>query len=356
MQTSRGLPKCMIALLLLLLLLPLPVLSEQGSWEQINQEQRRPEDWQQIVTSQSFPLGEATALNTQPGGATLSSLAFGQYPRMDGSTVCVPMAMEFARQHLGLSDADAAGFVFFSTTHGAYENLIGRRPGGLATIASQGMVMDETQPVDLVLATGPSAEELALAGASGVTLLCEPVCLDAFVFITHIDNPVSSLTVAQIRDIYAGRITNWSEVGGEDRRIVPYQREPNSGSQTAMETLVMQGEPLSAAEANTVSEGMGRLVSRVGEYRNDTVSLGYTYQYYLNALYQNDQIKTLSIEGVAPTPENLQSGAYPLTTYYYAVLRGGEEATPAGRFQQWLLSDEGQACIAQAGYVPLPAQ
>lgn len=216
--------------------------------------------------------------------------------------------------------------------------------------------MDEAQPVDLILATGPSPEELALAEAAGITLVCEPICLDAFVFITHADNPVVSLTLSQIRDIYTGRITNWKEVGGEDKAIVPYQREPNSGSQTAMEALVMQGETISAAQENMVDEGMGRLVSRVGEYHNDTVGIGYSYQYYLDVLYASDQVKTLAIEGVQPTPENLQSGAYPLTTNYYAVFRGGEEDMPAGRFSAWLLTDEGQACIAQAGYVPLRAR
>ena len=356
MQKFHWLLRCMLLLLFLLLLTPALALAEQGSWGQINQEQNRPEGWRQVVENSAFPLGEATALGTEPNGASLSSVAFGTYPRLDGSTVCVPMAMEFARQHLGLSDADAAGFVFFSTTHSAYENLIGKKAGGVMTIASRGAVMDEVHPVDLILVTGPSPEERALAEAAGVTLVCEPVCLDAFVFITHVDNPVTSLTLAQIRDIYAGRITNWKEVGGEDKDILPYQREPNSGSQTAMEALVMQGEPISAAPENMVDEGMGRLVSRVGEYRNDAASLGYTYQYYLDALYADARVKTLAIEGVPPTPKNLQSGAYPLTTNYYAVLRGGEEGTPAGRFQAWLLTDEGQACIAQAGYVPLRAQ
>ena len=356
MKKTHCLHRCMLSALFLLLLTPALALAQQGSWDQINQEQNRPEGWQQIVENSAFPLGEATALETQPNGASLWNVAFGAYPRLDGSTVCVPMAMEFARQHLGLSDADAAGFVFFSTTHGAYENLIGKSPGGLMTIASRGAVMDEAQPINLVLATGPSSEEKALAEAAGVTFVCEPVCLDAFVFITHVDNPVTSLTLAQIRDIYTGRITNWKEVGGEDKAIMPYQREPNSGSQTAMKALVMQGEEISAAPENMVDEGMGRLVSRVGEYRNDAVSLGYTYQYYLDALYADAQVKTLAIEGVPPTPGNLQSGAYPLTTNYYAVLRGGEEGTPAGRFQAWLLTDEGQACIAQAGYVPLRAQ
>lgn len=328
-------------------------LGEDGSWKQINQDLSRQDGWRQIVSASAFQLGESTSL---PDTAGVQSQAFGTYLRLDGSTVAVPLAMECARQHLGLSDADAAGFVFFSTTHSAYVNLMNSQPGGMMTIASKGIVMDEAQPVDLILATGPSQEELALAEAAGISLVQEPICYDAFIFITHVDNPVDSLTVQQVRDIYTGNITNWREVGGLDMDIRPYQREANSGSQTAMETLVMQGQPLTAAEENMVDDGMGRLVYRVGEYYNNAMNLGYTYQYYLDVLYQNDSVKALAIDGVSPTPENLRSGAYPFTTHYFAVIRGGEEDMPAGQFQQWLLSDEGQACVAQAGYVPLRAQ
>ena len=62
-------------------------------------------------------------------------------------------------------------------------------------------------------------------------------------------------------------------------------------------------------------------------------------------------MKVLAVDGIAPTDENLQSGAYPFTVHYYAVYAEGNETAAA--FTDWLVSDEGQACIAQAGYVPL---
>ena len=108
MKKYHCLHRCMLSALFLLLLTPALALAQQGSWDQINQEQNRPEGWQQIVENSAFPLGEATALETQPNGASLWNVAFGAYPRLDGSTVCVPMAMEFARQHLGLSEIGRA--------------------------------------------------------------------------------------------------------------------------------------------------------------------------------------------------------------------------------------------------------
>lgn len=320
-----------------------------GSWGQINQQLPRAEGWQAIVAESAFPLGEKSRLE----GTDFYRQSFGAYPSIDGSTVSVPMAMEFARQHLGLPEDDLAGFVFLSTTHYAYENLILKRANGAAQIPSQFAAMDETHPVDLILVTAPSDDELNLARENGVTLVQKPVCYDAFVFITHKDNPVKSLTVEQIQRIYAGEITNWKEIGGEDAQILAYQREPNSGSQTAMEKLVMQGKPLSGAQPTWVTGGMEGLVRRVGDYENKNGSLGYTYKYYIDTLYKSDDIKTLAVDGVEPTNENLRSGAYPFTTQYFGVIRAGDEGQPGGLFLDWILSDEGQRCVEQAGYIPV---
>ena len=324
----------------------------QGAWEQINQELSRPENWRQIVTDSAFQLGGKTQIGTA-GGQALYEMDFGTYPSIDGSTVSVPMVMEFARQHLLIPEEEVKGFAFLSTTHTAYEHLIGRKPNGSALLPSQGAAMDENHPVDLIIATEPSDEELALAANSGVELVKKPVCYDAFVFITHVNNPVENLTVEQIQKIYTGEITNWNEVGGPDEKIIAYQRDKNSGSQTAMENLVMKDFPLSAAQPNYVTGGMEGLVRRVGDYENGLGSIGYTYKFYIDTLYKSDDIKVLSVNGIAPTPENLRRWTYPFTTSYYGVIRAGEEQAPGGLFLDWMLSYEGQACIAQAGYIPM---
>jgi len=325
---------------------------EQGAWKHINQEIVRPAGWQQIVMDSAFQLGDR-AESADATGKPAMVRRYGAYPSLDGSTVAVPMAMEFARQHLALSEADLESFIFFTTTHSAYEKLIHKRPNTAPKIPSDGAVMDAAHPVDLILVTAPSDEECALAEANGVQLVMEPICLDAFVFITHRDNPVESLTVEQIRGIYGGEIANWAEVGGEDMRIAAYQREKNSGSQTAMENLVMRGAPLADPPKGYTWVGMGELVETVGSYQTAQTSLGYTYKYYIDTLYRNDNIKVLRIDGMEPSAENLRSGAYPFATAYYAVMRGGEEGGPAGKFLSWMLSSEGQRVIRQAGYVPV---
>lgn len=321
----------------------------EGSWGSINQEISRAVGWQDYVQETDFSLGDGTPY---PGDESITMLDWGNYPSIDGSTVCVPMAMELARQHLDLPESDLAGFVAFSTTHYAYERLIGREPNPTVTLVSRNAMLDATHPVDLFLGTEPSDEEWAMAKDAGVELVLVPVCYDAFVFLVNGENPVEGLTVQQIQDIYTADIQNWQDVGGEERIIVPYQRPKNSGSQTAMENLVMQGRVL-VAKNNFVSGGMGDLVSAIGDYDNGRASLGYSYLYYVDVLYKSGTVKVLAVDGVKPTAENLRSGAYPFTTCYYAVYRAGDDQAAA--FADWLVSEPGQRSIAQAGYVPIMA-
>lgn len=342
-----------LSLVLVLVLSAVPLAAAEsggGSWGQINQSVARGEDWKRIVQSPSdFQLGEAKPLEGSEG---LSICDWGSYPSIDGSTVCVPLAMELARQWLDLKEEDLNGFVNFSTTPYAYDRLTRQLPNPMVTIVSKGMMMDDTHPVDIVIGTGPNADERKAAEDAGVELVMVPVCYDAFVFLVNSANPVDSLTAEQIRGIYSGSILRWAEVGGaDDLLIAAYQRPHGSGSQTAMEELVMDGYQLAAADSNFISDGMADLIAQIGNFDNSKNAIGYSYLYYVDSLYKSGSLKVLAVDGIAPTDENLQSGAYPYTVYYYAVYAKGNEK--AERFVNWMVSDEGQACIAQAGYVPL---
>ena len=283
-----------------------------SSWSQINQSLERGENWRRIVTEpDDFQTGEKTPL---AGSEGLYIMDWGDYPSIDGSTVCVPLAMELARQWLDLKEEDLNGFVNFSTTPYAYDRLTSHAPNPMVTVASQGVMMDDTHPVDIVLGTGPNADERKAAEDAGVKLVMVPVCYDAFVFLVNSQNPVDTLTADQIRAVYTGAILLWEDVGGEkDLVIEAYQRPHGSGSQTAMEEMVMQGMNLSAAEQNYISDGMADLIAQVGNYPNSRQAIGYSYLYYVDALYREGSLKVLSVDGAAPSPENLRSGAYPFT-------------------------------------------
>ncbi len=89
-------------------------------------------------------------------------------------------------------------------------------------------------------------------------------------------------------------------------------------------------------------------------------SLGYTYKYYLFQSFSEgkqyspaEELKTLSINGIAPSSQNIVNASYPFSVNYYGVIRKGDEQKTGGLFLEWMLSLEGQACIRQAGYIPM---
>ncbi len=338
-----------------MLLIPLYTLAEEngnenntGSWSQINQSVKKDDNWVRFAEGDEFRLGETVPLE---GNDNLYIGSWGTYPSMDGSTVCVPMAMELARQWLDLPEEDLNGFVNFSTTPYAYDRLIKGSANPLVTVRSQGVMMDDTHPIDLVLATYPNADERKAAEDAGVELVYVPFCCDAFIFMVNEENPVKSLTVREIREIYSGKITSWYMVGGTENTIDAYQRPHGSGSQTAMEEMVMNGLAMSAANENYISDGMIDAVQQIGNYNNGYNAIGYSYLYYVDTLVDDGGIKVLAVDGIKPTPKNLQSGKYPFTVNYYAVYRKGDAQTEA--FVNWLTGDEGQKAVAAAGYVPL---
>jgi len=330
-------------------------------------------DWKQIVQDKTqFVLGEAESESFDMYQQWPWSIAYvrykqsyGTFPAIDGSTVLIPMAAEFVWQFTDLSDmlpfqwySETLGFLSFSTTSVAYSKIIndGTTNGLVSKQITMNILMEEyhfNKRTDIVLATYPSTAELNMASNAGIELIIKPVCYDSFVFITHRDNPVESLTVEQIQEIYRGRITNWKEVGGNDLEIVAYQREPNSGSQTAMEEIVMKGISMIKPPTERVPVGMGMLVDAVVYYKNNTMSLGYTYKYYIDRLYTSPDIKILKVDGIMPSDENVRNNSYPFVTPYNAVIRSTDVDEVGGRFLNWILSDEGQACITQAGYVSL---
>lgn len=341
--------KKLIALTLALLLFIPALYAETGSWSQINQTIVRPEGWRKIVTHTDFPLGKKEKSAQYPG---IYVQHFGSYPSLDGSTVSVPLGMELARQHLDLEESDLNGFVTFSTTHSAYERLIHQKPNPDSAILSLNAAMEQDKSVNLILATEPSREEEAMAKQAGVELVKVPFCYDAFVFLVNAENPVDSLTADQIRGIYTGRFRAWNEVGStESAAIEAYQRPPNSGSQTAMENMVMKGLRLAAAKENYISDGMADIVQQVGNYDNGRYTLGYSYLFYVNRLFQQTGLKVLKVDGITPTQETMRAKLYPFTVRYYAVYRKGD--SEAERFARWLTGEEGQLCVKQAGYIPL---
>lgn len=186
-----------------------------------------------------------------------------------------------------------------------------------------------------------------------------PVARDGLVFITHKSNPVDSLTAEQLRMIYFGDITNWKEVGGNDEKITIYRRNTNSSAQKALEKLVLNGGYIMADTQSgyytnePFMHGATEHYERHAEYENYPASIGFTYGYYLERLYDSERIKILKIDGVYPDKDSITNGDYPFVTKYCAILTGDNTERMA-KIRDYLLTDEGQRIIEMAGFCPVP--
>ncbi len=260
-----------------------------------------------------------------------------EYPKVDASLATQPLTNAFFENFTGEKAKEEE--LDYTNTHPGYVRLIN----------------DE---VDLIVVTEPSEEELALAKEKGVELEVIPVVKEGFVFYANGENEVEDLTLEQIQKIYTGEITNWSEVGGADAEIVPYQRPANSGSQTGMLSLVMKDLELIEPKTENLVDTMAEIINLVSDYDNGLNSIGYSYYYYATTMYDEidsevaQGIRLLGINGVKPTNETIQNGTYPIQTNYYIVINKAEPAdSNTRRLVEAMLSERGQQVAEEAGYV-----
>lgn len=254
------------------------------------------------------------------------------YPKIDGATAMRPMSVEIAKSVLNMTDLEAEEFIIHNTTAKAYENLINKT-------------------ADLIFVSEPSDGILNDAKKAGVEFEMVGIGRDGFVFIINKDNHIDSLTINQIQDIYTGKITNWSEVGGEDLKILAYQREPNSGSQNLMEKMVMKGLEFVEQPKELIIESMAGLVDQVASYSNSKNSIGYSIYLYAKEQYVKDSIKFLAINGIYPTDDTIADGSYPLSKIVYAIYRKDEpQDSNVRKLVKWINTEEGQKAVIAGGY------
>ncbi len=189
---------------------------------------------------------------------------------------------------------------------------------------------------DILFCAAPSDAQIAYAEEQGVELVYVPVGLEAFVFFVNAENPVESLTVDEIRSIYAGDIQNWSEVGGTNRVINPVTRLEGSGSQSMMDAFM----------GDTPIGGKSPLAMFGG-------SIGFSFRYYLDDMVDNSGVRMLSVNGIYPSRDNIRARTYPIIAQFYAIYRADNENENIPRLIEWLLSGEGQALIEACGYTSI---
>ncbi len=281
------------------------------------------------------PYGEDTKVAELDGPSTLT--IDSDVPKLDGATALYPIYSAFAKavypKELIQGDFVYGDYITCNTTTGAYETIV-------------------TGESDIIFVAGPSEEQKQFAAENGVELTYTPIGKEAFVFFVNSKNPIDNLTLEQVQAIYSGEITSWDDLGVEGLgNIRAFQRDEGSGSQSTLKRI-MTGKELMSPPMEDVVSGMGGIIARAADYKNYKNAIGFSFRFYSTEMVKNDQIKLLSINGVAPTIENIENGTYPLASYFYAVTRS-DSSENTKKLVDWILSDQGSELIEKTGYTPL---
>jgi phosphate transport system substrate-binding protein len=280
------------------------------------------------------------------------------FPVVDGATAFYPIYSAILNETYNLADkTEFDKYLACSKTPEAYNRLI-------------------RGEADVIFVLQPSEGQINSAGSVRAEISLTPIAREGFVFFVNPNNPISDLSIEQIRDIYTRKITNWRQVGGPDVKILPFQRPDDSGSQTAMLKEVMKDrkitKPLREPQRNEYFPGMGGMVIGVGvaqygvaQYRDAAESIGYSFRFFTQNMVTpypykirnmetykpaDGAVKLLRINGVEPSEENIRSGAYPLTVEIYAATAGTKNPR-VRELIDWILSPRGQELVERSGYV-----
>jgi phosphate transport system substrate-binding protein len=184
-------------------------------------------------------------------------------------------------------------------------------------------------------------QEISAAKAKGINPVNNVVALDGIAIVVHPSNPVRSLTTTQIADIYKGKITNWSQVGGPNATIVVIQRESNSGTQESFKELVVGKETPVTRNAETQASN-GAVKSRVSLTRGAVGFLGLGFA--------DASVKKVAVNGVMPSPVSVKNGTYPLSRPLFFVTSG----QPTGSVKQFVdlpKTADGKRIVTELGFV-----
>lgn len=194
-------------------------------------------------------------------------------------------------------------------------------------------------------------EEIAEAKANGIDPYEIVVANDAIAVIVNPENPVNQLTIDQVSQIYQGLITNWKEVGGEDRPIVCLSRETNSGTHVYfLETVVRKGNADSTALFSVETLLLPSSEGIIAEVRDNPNAIGYD-----GLGYVTEDVKVLALDNgagfILPSAETVNNKTYPIARQLY-MYTNGEPQGIVKDYIDWIHSAEAQQFVLDLGFIP----
>jgi phosphate transport system substrate-binding protein len=185
-------------------------------------------------------------------------------------------------------------------------------------------------------------EEIESAAKKGVTPIEHQVSLDAIAIVVNPANPVNNITKDQIKAIYVGDITNWKELGGENKEIVAISRDSSSGTyEFFVEHVLKKEKPMPECLLQASSGAVAQTVAK-NKYAIGYIGLGYI----------NNDLKALSVNDVRPSVETVHNNTYPIWRPLY-MYTDGEPKGEVKKFIDFAKGPDGQKIVEEEGFVPL---
>lgn len=261
----------------------------------------------------------------------LAAAAFTSAPAMaekniviDGSTTVGPIAKAFADYYKEKTGIGAA--ISESGSGNGVKILI----NGACDIANMSRFMKDS--------------EFKTCVGKGILPVAHVVAFDGLAVVVNPANKVGALTMAQLADIYTGKIRNWKELGGDDAEIVVISRDTNSGTYETFNELVLRKNPVVKGAEYVGSNGQAK--TRVASTKNAVA--------YVGLGFADDSVKTLSVDGILPSSKTIVSGKYPIARPLFMFTnKYPKMGTPVYDFVTLHLSEEGREIVRDLGYVPV---
>ena len=255
------------------------------------------------------------------GAAQPSALAKDKVV-MNGSSTVGPIAKAFAGYYMAKNDVNVT--VSMTGSGNGAEALV----NGNCDIANMSRMMKNN--------------EFKKAVDSGIYPIAHVVAMDGIAVAVHPSNPVSGLTLKQIRQIYTGEITNWKELGGPDLKIVKISRDSSSGTYEVFGDIVLHEEPIRGAE---YVQSNGQMRARIS---STPAAIGYVGLGYLEG------VKAVDVNGVKPTMKTVGSGKYPIARPLFMWTNGFPKlGSHVHGLVTLHLTPTGQEIVKGVGYVPV---
>jgi len=217
------------------------------------------------------------------------------------------------------------------------EHFMEKNPGIAVNVQGGGSTAGVQATINGTCDVGASSRNLKPSERGLEVVL---IALDGIAVIVHKDNPIENLTVEQVRDIFAGKTTNWQELGGLNSIIIPVTREEGSGTRASFEDMIMGEDVISDACLVQDSNGAVREI-----IATTTQGVG-----YISVGLVDDREKAIALDGVKPTLANLTTEQYRFARPFLLLLRD-EPKGDVKKFIDYTLSPEGQEILGSSGLI-----